>query len=196
MSLGPLIILSGPSGSGKSTVIRELLQRSSLPLYQSISVTTRPPRPEEHDGIDYHFCTPEQFRQYIHSGELLEWAQVHGNYYGTLRREVDDRRARGIGVVLVIDVQGAAQVRSRYPNDHLSVFLTTSSPEIYEQRLRDRGTEDQASLERRIQTARSELARSGEYHHVVYNDDLDQAVDQLNQRIEAAFNQNCSGNNC
>lgn len=186
MKPGPLIILSGPSGSGKSTVIRALLTESPFPLRQSISATTRPPRPGEVNGRDYHFVSEEQFRLAIEAGELLEWARVYGNYYGTPRNEVDAFRERGFGVILVIDVQGAALVRAQYP-DSLTVFLTTSTPEIYEQRLRARGTEDEASLLRRLKTAARELARQGDYRYTVYNDDLAVAVRQLRERIEPKF---------
>jgi len=183
---GPLIILSGPSGAGKSTVVRELIRQGGLPLRQSISATTRPPRPGEVDGVDYHFRTEEEFRRHIAAGDLLEWACVYGNYYGTLASAVEEPRRRGEGVVLVIDVQGAAQVRGRCP-DHVSIFLTTSTPEILEQRLRGRGTEEEETLQVRLQTAQVEQARSGEYQHVVYNDDLDQAVRRLREVIAAAF---------
>ncbi len=200
MSKGPLIILSGPSGSGKSTVIHELLgqgcgrRRSDLPLHRAVSLTTRPKRTGEQEGVDYHFCTEEEFRRHREAGELVEWARVHDHYYGTPRSEVDAYLARGIGVILVIDVQGAAQVRRQYP-DHLSIFLTTSTPEIYEQRLRDRGTEKEADLQTRLRTAQRELARSHEYQHLVYNDDLDQAVRQLSELIGSAFRIPCDETN-
>lgn len=188
MAMGPLIILSGPSGSGKSTVIRRLIAESGLPLRQAISATTRQPRPGEQRDVDYHFRTEEEFCQHRKADELLEWAQYDGNSYGTLRSEVDDYRRQGIGVILVIDVQGAAQVRAQYP-DALTVFLTTSTPEILEQRLRERGTEDEARLARRLQTAGLELARSAEYQHQVINDNLEEAVSRLRELIAPRFPQ-------
>ncbi len=133
MAKAPLIILSGPSGSGKSTIIARLLRESGLPLRLSVSATTRPPRDYEREGVHYWFWTREQFHKQSQAGAFLESAEVHGQWYGTLRSEVDDFRTRGVGVLLDIDVQGAAQVRARYPNC-LSIFIRTSSWEAYEQR--------------------------------------------------------------
>src|SRR4051794_1735216 len=118
---GPLIILSGPSGSGKSTIVARLLQAADSPLRLSVSATTRPPRPGERDGVHYHFWTRERFQREIEAGGFLEWAEVFGNYYGTPRSEVEPFRARGVGVILDIDVQGAAQVRAQCP-DAVSIF--------------------------------------------------------------------------
>jgi len=186
MSKGPLIILSGPSGSGKSTVIRKLLEPGNLPLRLSVSATTRAPRPSEKDGVDYYFWTREQFQREIDAEAFLEHAEVHGNSYGTLRREVDLYREQGQGVILDIDVQGAAQVRQQRP-DSVSVFLRTSSWEVLEQRLRRRGTEDETAIQRRLTTARSELARASEYEYQVINDDLDAAVAQLRKIVLCQF---------
>jgi guanylate kinase len=192
---GPLIILSGPSGSGKSTVIGRVLKESGRPLRLSVSATTRPPRPGEEDGVHYHFWTREHFREGVEAGAFVEWAEVHGNCYGTPRREVDDYRARGFGVILDIDVQGAAQVRRRYP-EAVSLFLRTSRWEEYERRLRRRHTEDNAAIARRLATARRELERVGEFDHVVVNDDLDTAVARVCDLIARAFErgQSCSTN--
>lgn len=180
---GPLIILSGPSGSGKSTVLRMLLEPGDLALRLSVSATTRSPRLGERDGVDYHFWTRERFEEEIRSDGFLEWAEVHGNYYGTLRREVDPIRAQGLAVLLDIDVQGAAQVRQRCPDAH-SVFLRAPSLELLEQRLRDRGTESEASIQRRLTAARRELERLGEYHEVIINDDLATAVAELRRIVQ------------
>jgi guanylate kinase len=195
MAQGPLIILSGPSGTGKSTVIRRLLQDTSLPLRLSVSATTRPPRPGEQDGVHYYFWSHERFRQELQAGAFLEWAEVHGQWYGTLRREVDDYRARGVGVILDIDVQGAAQVRAHYP-DALAIFLRTSTWELFERRLRGRKTESEEAIGRRLATARVELARSTEYPHQVLNDDLESAVSEIRGLIAGAFakGESCSTN--
>src|SRR5207245_8140581 len=142
MTKGPLIIVSGPSGSGKSTAIARLLDdmaKAALALHLSVSATTRPPRPGEQDGVHYHFWTKERFDRAVAAGEFLEWANVHGAQYGTLRSEVDAPREQGIGVILDIDVQGAAQIRQCCP-EHVSVFLRSSSLAAYEERLRKRGT--------------------------------------------------------
>src|SRR5438270_1164408 len=140
MTPGPLIILSGPSGSGKSTLIRRLLDGVEWPLRLSVSATTRGPRPGEQDGVHYHFWTRERFESGVAAGAFLEHAEVYGNYYGTLRAEVEPWCRDGWGVLLDIDTQGAAQVRAAYP-DNVSVFVRTSSLETYERRLRLRGTE-------------------------------------------------------
>jgi guanylate kinase len=187
MAMGPLIILSGPTGSGKSTVVERLIAESELPLRRAISATTRQPRPTEEQDRDYHFLTMEEFQRRREAGDFLESAQVHGkDYYGTLRSEVDCYRAQGMGVILVIDVQGAARIRELYP-DALSVFLTTSTTEILEQRLRNRGTEDEATQARRLATAKVELSRQHEYRETVINDDLEEAVRQLRELIAPYF---------
>jgi guanylate kinase len=183
---GPLIILSGPSGCGKSTVTARLLARGDLPLRQSVSATTRPPRGRERDGVHYHFWTQERFEEGIRAGGFLEWAEVYGNYYGTPRSEVEPYRERGVGVILVIDVQGAAQVLAKCP-DAITVFLRTSSWEECERRLRDRRQDDEAAIRRRLATAREELARAGEYQFEVINDDLDSAVEQLHAIVGRQF---------
>jgi len=178
MGQGPLIILSGPSGSGKSTVIGRLLAPGDLPLRLSVSATTRPPRPGEKDGVNYYFWSHPQFEEQVRAGAFLEWAEVHGQKYGTLKSEVEPYRRQGCGVILDIDVQGAAQVRRSCP-DHVSVFLLTPSWDEYERRLRKRGTESEAAIRRRLQAAREELAHAGQYHHQIVNDNLDQAVAEL-----------------
>jgi len=185
--MGPLIIVSGASGSGKSTLIRRVLDatRGRLALRLSVSATTRAPRPGERDGVDYHFWTRERFLELLAAGAFLEHAEVHGQLYGTLRSEVDPYRERGVGVILDIDVQGAAAVRPHYP-EHLSVFVTLPAWEMYEQRLRGRN-EPEASIARRLATAREELKRVGEYQHTVVNGDLDGAVAELTALITRAF---------
>jgi len=183
---GPLIILSGPSGSGKSTIIRRLLAGGGLPLRLSVSATTRPPRPGEKDGVDYYFWDRARFDRELRAGAFLEQATVHGACYGTLRREVDSYRERGIGVILDIDVQGAAQVRQQCP-DSISVFLRASSLAVYEKRLRDRGTEDDTAIRRRLAAVEGELRRAGEYQYQVVNDDLDTAVAEIRAILQRHF---------
>ena len=187
MKPGPLIILSGPTASGKTTLVQRVLAEDPHLLRMSVSVTTRSPRKGEEDGRDYHFWTPERFEQGIAAGAFLEWAQVHGvAYYGTLRSEVDDYTAQGIGVILVIDVQGAAKVRTERP-DAVSIFLLASSMTVYEQRLRGRGTEDEATIARRLATAQHELERVGEYQYQIVNDDLEHAVAEFRRVIAQYF---------
>ncbi len=183
---GPLVILSGPSGIGKSTVVDRIRARDDLPLRQSVSVTTRDPRPGEREGEHYYFWTRPRFEAELEAGGFLEWAQVYGNYYGTPGRAVELLRDSGLGVVVVIDVQGAAKVRAACP-DAVSIFLLPSRLDDLERRLRDRGTEDEASVQRRLANARCELERAGEYDYQVVNDDLETTVEQVHNIIKQQF---------
>jgi len=183
---GPLFIVSGPSGSGKSTVIARLLGDPELKLHLSVSATTRRHRPGEKDGVHYHFWTREKFEKERAAGKLLEWAEVHGNLYGTLKEEVDPYRDKGVGVILDIDVQGRKQVCQQSP-DAMSIFLMTSVPAAYEERLRKRGTESEESIQRRLEGARRELAEAGNYEYQIRNDDLDSAVADLRAIVRRHF---------
>jgi guanylate kinase len=183
---GPLFILSGPSGSGKSTVLQRLLAYPQPPLRLSVSATTRAPRSGERDGKEYYFWTRERFEAEVQANAFLEWADVFGKLYGTLRREVEPYREQGIGVFLDIDVQGAEQVR-RVCADVCTIFLRTSSLETLEQRLRRRGTETEEAITRRLQAAQRELERSHEYDYQVTNDDLDAAVAELRAIVQGHF---------
>lgn len=186
MPSGPLIVISGPSGSGKSTLVRRLLADPPGPLRLSVSVTTRSPRALETDGVDYHFWAAERVREEIARGSFLEWAEVFGNYYGTLKAEVDPYRAQGIGALLEIDVAGWAQVKAKCP-DAVSMFIRTSSLAVLEDRLRRRRSETDETMARRLAGARLELAQIGEYHHQVVNDDLDAALNQLRTIISPLY---------
>jgi guanylate kinase len=185
-TMGPLIIISGPAGSGKSTIIRRLLEEKNWPLRLSVSVTTRAPRPSEIDGVHYYFRTKETFQAEIQAGAFLEWAEVFGNFYGTLKREVEPYRRQGTGVLLDIDVRGWEQVRKGCP-DAMSIFVRTSSMETYEERLRERKTETEASLKRRVEGAKLEVARACEYDHQVINDDLQTALAAAREIISPLF---------
>ncbi len=186
MSAAPLIVVSGPSGVGKTTVVQALLAATTLPLRRAITATTRAPRPGEVDGRDYHFWTVDRFREELAAGRMLEHAIVHGkDYYGTPKAEVANRTA--VGVVLVIDVQGAASVRAAMPGDHLSVFLMPPSAESLRARLAGRGTEDPATVARRLASAERELARRDEFDVRVVNDDLKQTVAALGAVIREQY---------
>ena len=169
-----LFVVSGPSGVGKGTVLSHVREvRPDLGL--TVSATTRKPRPGEVDGVAYHFLTDEEFDRELASGNFLEWANVHGHRYGTLRREVTSRIESGQSLVLEIDVQGALNVRAAYPEAVL-VFVEPPSIEALEQRLRSRGTEDEESLALRLANARRELELADKYDVRIVNDNLDMAV--------------------
>lgn len=181
-----VVVLSGPAGSGKTTIVHRLLQNSPVRLRMSISATTRPPRDGEVDGQDYYFLSDEQFRESRRRDEFLEWAEVHrtGYWYGTLRSELDRARENGAWPLLEVDVEGALNVIEQYP-DAVTIFLKTTSMDVYEQRLRDRGSESEEAIQRRLQTARNELESADRYRYVVVNDDLDRAVDEICEILAA-----------
>jgi guanylate kinase len=181
---GKLIVLSGPSGSGKSTVVARALAPGDLNVRLAVSATTRPPRRGEVDGRNYHFWTREQFDAAVAAGRFLEWADVYGQRYGTLKDEVDPFLARGESVLLEIDVQGAKEVRRQRP-DCVMVFLRSSSLEEYERRLRARRSESEETLQRRVAAARQELACADAYEYQVINDNLDEAVQAFRQILQA-----------
>ncbi|WP_127127689.1 guanylate kinase [Georgenia sp. SYP-B2076] len=173
-----LTVLSGPTAVGKGTIMAELRRRSPE-LWISVSATTREPRPGEVDGVHYHFLTGERFDALVEAGEMLEWAVVHGrNRYGTPRGPVDRMLAAGRPVFLEVDLQGARQVRGAMPEAQL-VFLAPPSWEELVHRLVGRGTEGPEERERRLATAREELRAVPEFDHVVVNDDVGRATDEL-----------------
>lgn len=180
---GMLIVLSGPSGSGKDTVLAELF-KLKIGLVQSVSMTTRAPRNDEKNGVDYLFVDEEYFLSAITNGRMLEYAKYGVNYYGTPKAPVDNWLDEGKTVVLKIDVQGAGNIRKLYP-DSVSIFLTPPNLSVLEKRLRDRGSEDEEDVRRRLDIACNELARIGEYDYVVINDDLQSAVDEIKTIIKA-----------
>ncbi len=179
-SPGKLVVISGPSGAGKTTVLREVFQRASAPLVASISATTRRPRPGELDGVDYHFLAPNEFARRREAGEFLECCEVYGrgDWYGTLKGEVAPRLAAGKWVVLEIDVHGTLAVLEHYP-DAVTIFLRPSSMAELERRLRERGTETEDALRRRLAVAAEELKSIDRYRYQVINDDVELAVAEL-----------------
>jgi guanylate kinase len=181
---GLLVVIAGPSGVGKGTVharVREALPDSTL----SISATTRAPRPGEQEGVHYRFVDREGFDQLIGNNELYEWAEYAGHSYGTPRRPAREAVGRGQVVVLDIELQGALQIKEQDP-DALLVFLVPPSFEELERRLRGRGTEDDAAVERRLERARQELAEGDRFDVQVVNDDLDRCVAEVLAAIEEA----------
>ncbi|MBR5839256.1 MAG: guanylate kinase [Victivallales bacterium] len=189
--LGTAIILSGPSGVGKSTVCSFLFKKYAE-LKFSVSCTTRAPRPGEVDGVAYHFLTIDEFKRRIDAGDFLEWAEVHGNYYGTLKQEVKPRVINGQDIILDIDVQGMRLVRKSVLSEPewspsvISVFLAPPSLAALEQRLRGRGTETEESIQKRLGNAAKELAAWREYDYIVVNDVAEQAANRLDAILTAA----------
>jgi guanylate kinase len=173
-----LTVLAGPTAVGKGTVSADIRRRYPR-VWLSVSATTRAPRPGEVDGVHYHFVSEDEFERMIADGELLEWAVVHGqNRYGTPRGPVEEQLRRGEPALLEIDLQGARQVRRTMPNAHF-VFLAPPSFEELERRLVGRGTEGPEERERRLRTAREELAHADEFDDIVVNDVVTRATDEL-----------------
>jgi guanylate kinase len=194
--LAPLIIVSGPSGVGKTTVVDALLRRTPLPLRRAITATTRPIREGERPGFDYYYWTREEFERAVHANQMLEWAEVFGmDYYGTPLSEVIPYRQNGVGVILVIDVQGAARVRELIP-DSISVFIRPPNLEELETRLRKRGDLTEDRIRRRLETARNELARVCEFDHEIINDQLSEAVSRLEEVISREYRDCQCGKSC
>lgn len=174
---GHLFILSAPSGAGKTTLRQAALARFP-DLNYSVSCTTRLPRAGEQNGRDYVFLTADEFEAGIREGRWAEWARVHGHYYGTSARFLEQERAAGRDVLLDIDVQGAQQICRRFP-DSVTIFILPPSLEVLEQRLRARGTDRPEAIELRLRNARQEMEQSGTYRHLIVNDDLNTAIDEL-----------------
>ena len=194
MKTKPLfIVISAPSGCGKTTLIDMLLQEYCDIVY-SISCTTRAPRGEEEDGVDYHFKTVERFEELIAEDAFIEHARVHGNYYGTLREPIESALREGNSVILDIDVQGAAKVREfvrALPDSdpmkagYVDIFILPPSMEELRSRLVGRGTDSPEAVEKRLENAEGEIARAGEYMFRVTNDDLGMAYRRLCDLIDA-----------
>ncbi len=181
---GRLFVVSAPSGAGKTTLCR-LLREAFPDLAYSVSATTRPPRKGEMDGVDYHFVDVETFRDGIAGGRWAEWAEVHGNYYGTPAAFLEDCRRKGIDVLMDIDVKGALQILSRFP-DAVTVFIMPPSLEVLRERLTGRGSEPDANLAVRLDNAQWEMDQRHRYRHVIVNDRLETAAQEL-RRLVAAY---------
>jgi len=179
---GALFVLSAPSGTGKTTLCTQVCRRIPDILF-SVSYTTRAPRPGERPGIDYHFVSKDAFERKIKADQWAEWARVHDNYYGTSAEFLEAALAQGRIVLLDIDVQGAAQIRERYP-DCITVFIMPPSMEALRSRLEARRTDDAATIEKRLANAAREIAQKDLYRHVIVNDDLQTAVDELIDLVE------------
>jgi len=182
MGRGILFVISAPSGTGKTTVIREI--RKLFPeLSYSISFTTRPPRRNEVHGRDYFFVPRDEFQEMINASKFLEWEEIHGNLYGTSKEFIDKGLALGKDVILDIDVKGAKNVAKQF-EDVVLIFLMPPSLEILEQRLRNRQTEEEEVIQRRLETAKEELKERDKFHYQVTNDVLTDAVKEISEMIK------------
>lgn len=180
---GLLVILSAPSGAGKTSLYRGVLERMAG-VVASVSHTTRPPRPGEQDGVDYHFVSEPVFEELVERGEFLEHAWVFDRYYGTSHSAVDSHRQAGRDVILEIDWQGARQIREQV-EDAVSVFVLPPSREALRERLEGRGQDDPGVIERRMRDAEAEMSHYDEYDYVLVNDDFEDALDSLMAVIRA-----------
>ncbi len=180
-----MLILSSPSGAGKTTLTRQLLQKRELDLTLSISVTTRPRRSSEVGGIHYHFIAERQFLAMRDNGELLEWAQVHGNFYGTPRDFVDEVLSQGRDVLFDIDYQGTQQVRDRAPGEVVTVFILPPSMRELRARLERRAEDSTEAINKRLENARNEITRWPLYDYVLVNDDIERTFDELRAILAA-----------
>lgn len=183
MSKGLLVVISAPSGGGKGTILKELFERDSN-LVLSVSATTRSPRPGEEHGKQYYFISKEEFETMIQEGKMLEHAQYVGNYYGTPCGPVEQWTEEGKDVVLEIEVQGGAQVKKLMP-ECVSIFILPPSMKILGERLRGRGTEEEATVLERLETAKQEIPQAKEYDYIVYNDCLEDAVQDIQAILKA-----------
>ncbi len=177
MSKGKILIISGPSGVGKGTVVQELLNKDKGTVV-SVSATTREAREGEIDGVHYFFITKEEFAKKIENDEMLEFNRYNDNYYGTIKSHVDELLSMGKNVLLEIDVNGAYQIKNKRP-DAITVFLTAPSIEEVERRLRKRNSEDEETIQNRLEIAKSEMKHAEEYDYIVCNDSLENAVNKI-----------------
>ena len=177
------IILSAPSGAGKTSLCRKVVERHPEIVY-SISVTSRPPRPNEKHGQDYHFVSAADFEEMLESDALVEWAMVHDNYYGTPRKDISGQLEQGRDVIMDIDTVGARSVKKTYPQA-ISIFVIPPSIEALKQRLMSRATDSDEGIRKRLNKARLEMEQIGDFDYWLVNDDLNQAIDAVVAIIRA-----------
>lgn len=181
---GSLYVVAAPSGAGKTTLVRLLLQQER-DIRLSVSYTTRPPRPGEENGREYNFIDTDSFRHMVGQGEFLEWAEVHGNFYGTSKTWIVNRIVDNHDVLLEIDWQGAQQVRALFP-EAIGIFILPPSLEALESRLRGRGTDSSDVIARRLAAAQAEMRHVGEFDYVIINDSLEQALEDIRSVVRAS----------
>jgi guanylate kinase len=176
-SHGHLFIISAPSGAGKTTIAKAVLQKFKDMCY-SISYTTRKPRAEERDGVDYHFVSKQDFKNGIKKARWAEWAEVYGNYYGTSAEFIEKKLSSGCDILLDIDVQGTLQILKHHP-DSVTVFILPPSINVLRKRLEMRGSDSQAVIEKRLINAKKEMVQKKMYRHIIVNDELSVAIDEI-----------------
>jgi len=185
-----LFVISGCSGVGKGTVLKEFMERNSDNFMLSVSCTTRKPRPGEVDGVNYFFLTREEFEDCIEKDKFLEHAQFAGNFYGTKKKFIKQKFEEGMNIILEIETQGALQVKQKMPEAVL-IFIAPPGVEELEKRLRGRNTEDEETIQRRLNEAKIELERSKQYDYVVINDDLERAISEIENIAKSELEDNC-----
>jgi guanylate kinase len=181
--LKSLIVLSAPSGAGKTTITRRILDRHPAQVMFSVSATTRAQRPSERDGVDYYFVTREKFQDLVREGALIEHEEIFGNFYGTPVSEIERARQMGKSLLFDIDVKGGISIRRKFPDDSLLIFIAPPDLAVLERRLRDRKTEPDETILRRLERAGMEMAMADQYDHIVVNDDLERAVAEVESLI-------------
>lgn len=183
-----IFIFSAPSGSGKTTIVNSILSEGKYPLEFSVSATSRQPRGNEKNGIEYYFLSPEEFRQKIDADEFLEWEQVYTDtYYGTLRSELSRIWDKGSAVILDVDVMGGLNVKRLYPEETCLIFVMPPSVEELRRRLEGRGTDSQDKIDMRIRKAEQEMGYASQFDHIVVNDTLEDAICKARSIIEDAL---------
>ena len=183
-----IFIFSAPSGSGKTTIVNSILSEGKYPLEFSVSATSRQPRGNEKNGIEYYFLSPEEFRQKIDADEFLEWEQVYTDtYYGTLRSELSRIWDKGCAVILDVDVMGGLNVKRLYPEETCLIFVMPPSVEELRRRLEGRGTDSQDKIDMRIRKAEQEMGYATQFDHIVVNDTLEDAICKARSIIEDAL---------
>lgn len=180
---GQLFVVSGPSGAGKGTILKEVYKRRK-DLYFSISATTRSPRVNETEGKSYYFLNEEEFKRRIDADDFLEWAEVYGNYYGTLKGPVVHQLERGLNVILEIDIQGALQIKDMY-DDAIFIFVLPPSLEVLRRRIVERGSESDETLNRRMQNALEEISYIEKYDYFIINGELERSVNTMDSILNA-----------
>ncbi len=178
---GKYVVLSAPSGAGKTTIARNLVEKHKE-MVISISATTRNRRPQEKEGFDYYFLTAEEFRENIDKGNFVEYEEVHGNYYGTLKSIIEELHSQGKSIVFDIDVKGAMSIKNKYP-DAILIFINAPSHEELLNRLRNRKSEDEETIRKRLERIEMELSYADKFDHTVVNDTLKHTIEQIEEII-------------